>query len=409
MNTHPPDRSDPEWLDSDWLDPDWIDIVRADTPGTNHVVHFNNAGSALPTAAMVEAVAAHARREAEIGGYEAAREAAARLDHVYASLAALINTDAENIAVVENATRAWDMAVYGFPFRRGDRVLTARAEYASNAIALLQLRHRHGIEIVLVDDDEHGQISLAHLEQELGAGAVMVALTHAPTNGGLINPAEAVGALCARFGVFYVLDACQSVGQLPIDVHAIGCDVLSATSRKYLRGPRGMGFLYASERVLSMIEPPFLDLHAATWTSADTYEIRADAKRFENWEANYAAKLGLGIAVDYALDLGVDRTWPYVQRLAATLRRELEVTGRAQVHDKGAVRGGIVTFTVDGLDAEEVQAALAGSSVNTSISLPEYAQWDASGRPLPSLVRASVHYYNTAGEIARFLDVLPTP
>ena len=150
-------------------------------------------------------MAAHARREAEIGGYEAAREAAARLDRVYTSLAALINADAEHIAVVENATRAWDMAVYGFPFRRGDRVLTARAEYASNAIALLQLRRRHGIEIVLVDDDEHGQISLAHLEQELGAGAVMVALTHAPTNGGLINPAEAVGALCQRFGVFYVL------------------------------------------------------------------------------------------------------------------------------------------------------------------------------------------------------------
>ena len=399
MNPHPPE----------WLDPEWLDTVRADTPGTNHVVHFNNAGSALPTAATVEAVAAHVRREAEIGGYEAAREAVPRLDRVYTSLAALINADADHIAVVENATRAWDMAVYGFPFRRGDRVLTARAEYASNAIALLQLRRRHGIEIVLVDDDEHGQISLAHLEQELAAGAVMVALTHAPTNGGLINPAEAVGALCRRFGVFYVLDACQSVGQLPIDVDAIGCDVLSATSRKYLRGPRGMGFLYVSDRALRTIEPPFLDLHAATWTSADTYEIRADAKRFENWETNYAAKLGLGTAVDYALDLGVDRTWPYVQHLADILRRELEATGKVQVHDKGAIRGGIVTFTVDGLDAEQVQAALAGSSINTSISLPEYAQWDVSGRPLPPLVRASVHYYNTTGEIARFLDALPTP
>jgi selenocysteine lyase/cysteine desulfurase len=236
MNPHPPE----------WLDPEWLDTVRADTPGTNHVVHFNNAGSALPTTATVEAVVAHVRREAEIGGYEAAREAASRLDRVYTSLASLINTDADHIAVVENATRAWDMAIYGFPFRRGDRVLTARAEYASNAIGLLQLRRRHGIEIVLVDDDEHGQISLAHLERELGAGAVMVALTHAPTNGGLINPAEAVGALCRRFGVFYVLDACQSVGQLPIDVDAIGCDVLSATSRKYLRGPRGIGFLYVS-------------------------------------------------------------------------------------------------------------------------------------------------------------------
>ena len=397
----------PAWLDPDWLDPEWLDTVRADTPGTNHVVHFNNAGSALPTTATVEAVTAHVRREAEIGGYEAVREAASRLDSVYVSLAALISADAEHIAVVENATRAWDMAVYGFPFRRGDRVLTARAEYASSAIALLQLQRRHGIEIVLVDDDEDGQISLAHLEQELAAGAVMMALTHVPTNGGLINPAEAVGALCRQFGVFYVLDACQSVGQLPIDVEAIGCDVLSATSRKYLRGPRGMGFLYASDQALRTIEPPFLDLHAATWTSVDSYEIRTDAKRFENWETNYAAKLGLGVAVDYALELGVERTWPYIQELAGMLRRELEATGTVDVYDKGAVRGGIVTFSVDGFEAEHVQAVLAGSNVNTSISLPEYARYDLAGRHLPTLVRASVHYYNTPHEIARLLDALP--
>jgi cysteine desulfurase/selenocysteine lyase len=397
----------PAWLDPDWLDPDWLDTARADTPGTNHVVHFNNAGSALPTTATVDAVIAHVRREAEIGGYEAVREAAPRLDRVYTSLAALINARAEHIAVVENATRAWDMAVYGFPFRRGDRVLTGRSEYASNAIALLQLQRRHGIEIVLVDDDADGQISLAHLEQELAAGAVMVALTHAPTNGGLINPAEAVGALCRRFGAFYVLDACQSVGQLPIDVEAIGCDVLSATSRKYLRGPRGMGFLSVSDRALRTIEPPFLDLHAATWTSVDSYEIRADAKRFENWETNYAAKLGLGVAVDYALELGVDRTWPYIQELAGMLRRELEATGTVDVYDKGAVRGGIVTFTVDGFDAEHVQAALAASYINTSISLPEYARYDLAGRRLPTLVRASVHYYNTPDEVARLLDALP--
>ena len=398
MNPHLPECHDPEWLDT----------VRADTPGTEHVVHFNNAGSALPTTAVADVVVEHIRREAEIGGYEAAREATARLDRVYTSLAALINTEPEHVAVVENATRAWDMAVYGFPFRRADRVLTARAEYASNAIALLQLQRRHGIEIGLVDDDDDGQISLAHLEHELGVGAVMVALTHAPTNGGLINPAEAVGALCRRFGTFFVLDACQSVGQLPIDVKAIGCDVLSATSRKYLRGPRGMGFLYVSERALHTIEPPFLDLHAATWTSVDSFEVRADAKRFENWETNTAAKLGLGVAVDYALDLGVERTWPYIQDLADTLRRALEATGKVEVHDKGAVRGGIVTFTVDGLGAEQVQAALTGCGINTSISLPEYARYDVAGRHLPALVRASVHYYNTSDEVARLLDALPT-
>ena len=199
-----------------------LDEVRRDTPGVANVVHFNNAGSALPPQVVLDTVIDHLRREAEIGGYEAAAEAADREEAVYSSIATLIGADARQIATIENATRAWDMAVYGYPFQPGDRVLTARAEYASNVIALLQLRDRFGIEIVLVEDDEHGQISLDHLEAELGRGAAMVALTHIPTNGGLVNPAEAVGALCAEHDVFYVLDACQSIGQVPVDVGAVG-------------------------------------------------------------------------------------------------------------------------------------------------------------------------------------------
>ena len=195
-----------------------LEEVRRETPGVESVVHFNNAGSALPPQVVVDTVVDHLRREALIGGYEAAAEAADREEAVYASIAALIGAEARQIATVENATRAWDMAVYGYPFQPGDRVLTGRAEYASNVIALLQLCERFAIEIVLIEDDEHGQISLDHLEAELAAGAAMVALTHVPTNGGLVNPAEAVGALCAAHDVFFVLDACQSTGQLPIDV-----------------------------------------------------------------------------------------------------------------------------------------------------------------------------------------------
>ncbi len=195
-----------------------LDEVRRDTPGVANVIHLNNAGSALPPQVVLDTVIDHLRREAEIGGYEAAAEAVDREEAVYSSIATLIGADARQIATIENATRAWDMAVYGYPFQPGDRVLTARAEYASNVIALLQLRDRFGIEIVLVEDDEHGQISLEHLEAEMGRGAAMVALTHIPTNGGLVNPAEAVGALCAEHDVFYVLDACQSIGQVPVDV-----------------------------------------------------------------------------------------------------------------------------------------------------------------------------------------------
>jgi selenocysteine lyase/cysteine desulfurase len=380
-----------------------LDRIRAATPGVEHVLHFNNAGAALPPNVVLETVVGHLEREATIGGYEAAAEAAERLDSVYVSLAALIGAKPSQMAVIENATRAWDMAVYGYPFVAGDRVLTGRAEYVSNVLALLQLEKRFGIEVVLIEDDQYGQFDLAHLQAELAHGATMVALTHAPTNGGLINPAAEVGALCEEHGVFYVLDACQSAGQVPLDVGSLKCDVLSGTGRKYLRGPRGTGFLYTGPRALERIEPPFLDLHAAEWTGERTYEIRSDARRFENWETNYAGKLGLGAAVDYAMELGIEPTSERLIELGRSLREQLDALERVSTHDKGVTRGGIVTFAIDGIDSESVQARLSAQQINTSTSPAGHARLDLPHRDLPTLVRASVHYYNTEDEIDRFV------
>ncbi len=380
--------------------------LRAETPGVDNVVHFNNAGSALPPNVVVETTVAHLRREAEIGGYEAAAEASDRLGTVYESLARLFGARPEQMAVIENATRAWDMAVYGYPFQPGDRVLTGRAEYVSNVIGLLQLQKRFDLEVVVVEDDEAGQIDLLELERALANGAAMVALTHVPTNGGLINPAAEVGELCRRFDTFYVLDACQSAGQVPIDVNEIGCDVLSGTGRKYLRGPRGTGFLYTNDRALERIEPPFLDLHAAEWTDEREYVIRDDARRFENWETNYAGKLGLGAAVDYALDVGVEAGSSRLRALADELRSKLDGLHNVTVHDKGRNRGGIVTFKVDGLDASAVQQRLAENNMNVSISPAGHARLDLPHRGLPALIRASVHYYNDESEIERFVSTV---
>ena len=383
-----------------------IERVRRDTPGVAEVIHFNNAGSALPPLVVVDTVVSHLHREAAIGGYEASDEAHDRLEAVYQSIARLIGAQPQQIATLENATRAWDMAVYGYPFEPGDRVLTCRAEYSSNVIALLQLQKRHGLEIVLIDDDEFGQIDLTHLEQELARGATMLCMTHAPTSGGLINPAEEVGALCNAYQTFFVLDACQSVGQIPVDVQAIGCDVLSSTGRKFLRGPRGTGFLYVNERALERIEPPFLDLHSAAWTDDWEYEIRADARRFENWETYYAGKLGLGVAVDYALELSVDATAARLQDLGAVLRSRLEGVSGVTVHDKGTQRGGIVTFGMVGQTAEQIKDKLSADCINTSTSTPNYARFDLAHRGLPTVVRASVHYYNTEEEIDKFIEEL---
>jgi len=383
-----------------------IDRVRADTPGVENWVHFNNAGSALPPNVVVETTVDHLRREAAIGGYEASDEAHERLDKVYESLAVLIGGRADQVAVIENATRAWDMAVYGYPFVAGDRVVTGRSEYSSNVIAFLQLRDQVGIEIVLIDDDESGQIDLGALEAELERGAAMVAMTHIPTSGGLVNPAAEVGALCAAHDVFYVLDACQSVGQVPVDVNEIGCDVLSSTGRKYLRGPRGTGFLWTNDRALARIVPPFLDLHAATWTSVDTYTVRADAKRFENWETYYAGKLGLGAAADYLLDLGVSDSTARIGDLGTALRARISEIPGVATHDKGVRPGGIVTFTVDGVDAETIASSLREAHINTSTSGAGASHIDLGARGLTAVVRASVHYYNTEQEIEQFAAAL---
>lgn len=376
--------------------------VRADTPGVANVLHFNNAGAALQPRPVTEAVIAHLMREAEIGGYEANEEAEPALEHCYDAIAQLLNCRRDEIAFVENATRAWDMAFYGFPLRAGDRVLTGKAEYASNYIAYLQVARRTGATIEAIDDDEHGQISIAALERAIDSRVKLIALTHVPTNGGLVNPAAEVGRVARAAGVPFLLDACQSAGQLPLDVERLGCDMLSATGRKYLRGPRATGFLYIRRALMDRVEPPFLDLHAATWVAPDRYELRPDARRFENWETNFAGKIGLGVAVDYALSHGIHAIAARVRVLASDLRDMLDAIPGVTVRDKGLTRCGIVTFTAEAMPADELKSALARRRINVTVSEASGTLLDMSERGLAAMVRASVHYYNSEAELERF-------
>ncbi|WAL67235.1 aminotransferase class V-fold PLP-dependent enzyme [Amycolatopsis cynarae] len=373
---------------------------RDETPGCAEVIHFNNAGSSLPPAPVTDTVLDYLRDEARHGGYEAADAAADRISAAYTSTARLLGAAEDDIAFTDSATRSWQAVFYALRLGPGDRILTCRSEYASNAIAYLQ----SGADVEVVDDDESGQLDVADLARRIDDRVKLISMNYVPTHGGLVNPAEEVGAIAEEAGIPFLLDACQAIGQLDLDVTRLRCDALTGTGRKYLRGPRGTGLLYVHPRLRERLEPAMLDLHSATWTSPSTYQVEASAKRFETWERNQALLLGLGAAVDYALAIGLPAIEERVTTLAERLRADLGQVPGVTVHDRGKRRCGIVAFTVAGVPSAQVKQRLGEARINTSVTSRTSAQYDFSSRSLPEPVRASVHYYNTDDEIRTLVE-----
>lgn len=378
---------------------------RADTPGCDHVIHLNNAGASLMPRPVLSAITGHLQREANFGGYEssdATQEAAA---DVYANVARLIGARPSNIAVVENATVAFFQALSAFDWRNGDRIVTTRNDYVSNQLAYLSLAKRRGVVIDRAVDLPSGGVDPQSVRDLLRKpNARLIAVTWIPTNSGLIQDVETIGTIAAETGVPYLVDACQAVGQLPVDVARLRCDFLSATARKFLRGPRGLGFLYVSDRALSRGDAPlYIDMRGASWVTADSYALAPDARRFENWEFPYALLLGLGAAAKYAIDAGIERCSARALMLAENIRNKL--SRFARVLDRGERRGAIVTADF-GRDADAIVARLRTQNINTSATFRQWAIMDMEEKRAESALRISPHYYNEEREIESLLDAL---
>lgn len=375
-----------------------VDAVRADTPGCSEIIHLNNAGASLPTRDVLSAAVDYLEAEARIGGYEVAAARAEDINRVYEAGALLLGCQSSELAYMTSATQAWWTAVNAVGLRPGDRVLATSAEYGSSVFGLIQLEQR-GIEIELIPDDEHGCASIEALEKLLESPAKLVCATHVPTGGGLVNPVAEIGRLTNAASVPFLLDAAQSVGQLPVSVDELGCDFLAATGRKFLRGPRGTGLLYVRSGQDGLADPNPIDLRSAEWVDNWEYQLVDSARRYETFETNMAAKVAFGVAIEYALRIGLEAISNRVAYLGDSLRQRLATSPLVKLAEGGGQQSGIVTFYVEGRSTEAVVAALRAWGVNTSIVTPTPSAFDPQSRVGSGLVRASVHYYNTDEEL----------
>jgi len=383
-----------------------VQQLRSETKGTAGKIHFNNAGASLPPDVVVDTVVNYLHQEAVTGGYELEYALREQLDNTYALIARLINAEKDEIALVENASAGWWTAFNGIDFAPGDEIIASEFEYVTNIAGLIHAQQKLGVTVKIVPLDEQGNLNLQTLEEAITPQTRLIAATHIPSSAGGVLPVAEIGAIARKHGILYLVDACQSVGHVPVDVRQINCDMLCVTGRKYLRGPRGTGFLYIRKQLQNKLNITSIDGSTAQWITATDFKLKDNAHRFELYERNRALILGLGKAVEYALAIGIDTIWQRIQYIAGYLRAQLSAIPGVTVHDMGDVQCGIVTFSVDGVDSQPVKTILGENNINVSVSRTVSTLYYMSKHGLTAIVRASAHYYNTEEEVHALCSVL---
>ena len=385
--------------------------LRSHTPGLVQGLHFNNGGAGLPSQATLDAVIEQLQLEARLGPMEAAAAAQPGVALARERAARLINADVGEIAFAGSGSSALGLAVAALlstnkPLQVAERILVGRQEWGGSLATYQRMAQRAGATVEQIPCREDGSVDPAALARMLDARVRLVSLTWLPANGGLINDAAAIGRLTRAAGVPYLIDAGQALGQLPVDVQALGCDILKSAGRKHLRGPRGTALLYVRQALLERLEPVFVDVQSAAWTE-DQARLRRDAQMFETSESSLALTLGLGAALELATSLDLAQAFARVQRLAERLRAALSELPGITLRDLGGPeRSGLVSFTVEGITAAEVKRRLAGQGIEVGANGVPYTPLDMQARGLDGVVRATLSYLNTEDEVQRLVEAL---
>lgn len=385
-----------------------IEALRAQTPGCKTKIHFNNAGASLMPQPVIDAMQQHINLEATIGGYESADLKAKDIAGFYDAAAQLVNGKAGNIAFTSSATNSFARALSCIPFREGDSILLANEDYISNQFAFFSLQKRFNLKIFRASSLKEGGVDVEDMKRLMDKHhPKLVTLTHVPSNSGLIQPVEEVGMLCKERNIYYLVDACQSAGQIPLDVEKIHCDFLSATMRKFLRGPRGAGFLYVSDKIINeKLEPLFIDMRGGDWIATNEYQVRMDARRFEDWEIPYALLLGSKAAIELANTLGLENIKQRNSQLCDRIRKELSELNGFRLLDIGREQSSIITVAIRGQKPTDVLQGLRKENINTSIGNKHFALIDFEAKQVDWALRISPHYYNTEEEIDHLINAL---
>ena len=383
-----------------------VQQLRDATPGCQSgIVHFNHAGASLPSQATLDAIIDQLQREARNGPMEAGEQGAVLVEKARRAAAQLLNAPTSSIAFASSGSSAWSMAFQALgPWQPGERILVGRHEWGGN-LASMQQAVQAGARIEVIPCDETGAVCPVALESMIDARVKLIDLTWLPANGGVINPAQAIGAVARRHAIAYFIDAGQAVGQLPVDVQALHCDVLKSAGRKHLRGPRGTALLYVRPDFLSQLNPAQRDVFSAPW-SAEGFDLRDDARRFETSEVSFALLAGLGNALQEVNRLGVEHTWERVLQLSERIREALRQLPGVSLHDLGTAHSGLIAFNLAGWDAFELKRRLGLKRINIGANGVGYTPLDMQARGLTSVARVSVSPLNTEHDIELLISAL---